>query len=63
MAHYRHHLLLKHKEDKTHKKTTIKKPREGRELTLKLPLCPLTFGFCFYISISNAFSWDLILLK
>jgi hypothetical protein len=44
MAHCHRLLLLKHKEDKTHKKTTKKKPRKGRELTFKLPFCPLIFG-------------------
>jgi hypothetical protein len=117
MTHYHRLLLLKHKEDKTHKKITTKKTkrregaylqaptppshfwlsllpfcfkqfllasssssqakkkkrnkqrnknhrkekkcRDGRELSFKLLLCPLTFGFlpsCFYPSVSNAFS-------
>jgi hypothetical protein len=30
-SHFRHLLLFKHKEDKTHKKTTKRKPKEGRE--------------------------------
>jgi hypothetical protein len=62
-SHFRHLLLFKHKEDKTHKKTTKRKPKEGRELTFKLPLCFLTFGSRFYPSVSNAFSWHLLLLK
>jgi hypothetical protein len=45
MTHCYRFLLLKHREDKTHKKTIKKKPREGRELTFKLPMCPLTFAF------------------
>jgi hypothetical protein len=40
--------LLKHREDKTHKKTTKKIPRKRKELTFKFPLCPLTFGSRFY---------------
>jgi hypothetical protein len=55
--------LLKHKENKTHKKTTKKKPREGKELTFKLPLCPLTIGSHSYPFDSNTFSWHLFLLK
>ncbi len=47
-----HLLLLKQKKRKktlrknNHRKE--KKCREGRELTFKLPLCPLTFGSYFY---------------
>jgi hypothetical protein len=40
-------LLLKHRKNKTHKKTTKKIPREGREVTFKLSLCPFIFGFRF----------------
>ncbi len=50
MAHCRHILLFKHKEDKTHKKTT--KPREGREFTFKLPLLPFYFK-CFLMASSS----------
>jgi len=46
-THCRRFLLFRHREDKTHKKTTKKKPREGRELTFKFSLCFLTFGFRF----------------
>jgi hypothetical protein len=45
----RHVLLLKQKKRKKTQKKTIKKKkkcREGKELTFKLPLCPLTFGSC-----------------
>jgi hypothetical protein len=45
------------------KKTTKKKPRKGRELTFKLPFYPFIFGSHFYLSVSNAFSWHLFLLK
>jgi hypothetical protein len=62
-THCRHFFLFKHKEDKTHKKTTKKKPREGKELTFKLLLYPLTFGSRFYPSISNASSWHIFLFK
>jgi len=43
--------FLKHKEDKTHKKTTKKKPKEGREFTFKLPFCLFTFGSRFCLPI------------
>jgi hypothetical protein len=52
MAHYCRLLLVKHKIDKH----TKKKQKEGRDLTFKLPLYPLTFGCHFYPFISNAFS-------
>jgi len=32
-------------------KTTKKKPKEGRELTFKVPFCLLTFGSRFYLPI------------
>jgi hypothetical protein len=41
----RHFLLLK--PNKKKKKRKEKKYKEGRELTFKLSLCPLTFGSCF----------------
>jgi len=47
-AHCHRLLLLKHKEDKHTKKTTKKNQKERRELTFKLPLCPLIFGSRFY---------------
>jgi hypothetical protein len=37
-------------------KNNKKIPREGRELTFKIPFCPLTFGSRSYLSVSNAFS-------
>jgi hypothetical protein len=55
MTHYRRLLLLKHKKNKTHKKITKKKPRQGRELTFKLPLYLFTFGSCFYPYVPNVF--------
>jgi hypothetical protein len=62
--HYCLLLLLKHKEDKTQtKKRITKKLIEGRELTFKLLLFPLTFGAHFHPSISNTFSWHLLLFK
>jgi hypothetical protein len=51
----------KNKEKKNHREE--KKCKEGRELSFKLLLYPFTFGCRFYPSISNAFSWHLLLLK
>ncbi len=47
----------------TQKNNKKKKPRKGRELTFKLSLCPFIFGSHFYLSVSNVFSWHLLLLK
>ncbi len=37
--------------------------KEGKELTFKLPLCPLIFSSCFYPFVSNVFSRHLLLFK
>jgi hypothetical protein len=50
------------KKTKHTRKKPKKKPREGRELTFKLSLYPLTFGFRFYPFVSNTFSWHLLFL-
>jgi hypothetical protein len=47
----------------THKKPTKKIPKERRELTFKLSLCPLTFGsrfksFCFKHFLLASFSFQ-----
>jgi hypothetical protein len=56
-------LFLKHKEEKTHKKTTKEKIKKRWEFILKLPFYPFTFGSHFYPSISNTFSSHLLLFK
>jgi len=43
------------KKTKHTRKQQKKKPREGREITFKLPMCPLTFAFLLLLSVSNAF--------
>jgi hypothetical protein len=45
------------------KENNKKKPREGKELTFKLPFYLFTFGFRFYPFVSNTFSWHLFLLE
>jgi hypothetical protein len=56
-------LLLKHRKDKTYKETTKKKPREGREFTFKLSVCPFILNSWFCRFVSSTFSWHLLLLK
>jgi len=51
----------KRKEKKNHGEK--KKCNERKELSFKLPLCPLIFGSRFYPSVSNTFFWHLLLLK
>jgi hypothetical protein len=63
MAHCCRFLLPKHKEDKTHKKTTKKNQEKGGSLPSNFQ-CALSFlpsHFC--TSILNAFSWHLLLFK
>jgi hypothetical protein len=46
------------------KKTQRKKNcREGKELSFKLPLYPLTFGSRLCLFVSNIFFWHLLLFK
>jgi len=51
----------KKKKRKNHKEE--KKCKEGKELSFKLSLRPLTFGSRFCPFISNIFSWHLLLIK
>ncbi len=56
---------IKENKEKNHREE--KKCKEGRELSFKLPLCPVTFNsrFClhFYPFVSNAFSWYFLFIK
>jgi len=67
-AHCHHLLLLKHREDKTHKKTTKKKTKKGEGAYLQALVLPSHFWFPLLLSrfctfVSSAFSWHLLLFK